>query len=147
MPFKWATWTYRAVLLPSFYTHHLYWQRKVALDQIFEKRSGWSNFMTGVVAGGVLYMLVSPFRPMQVDKATSELNGEAAATLALLGIDPKQEMAVVAFSELTNKVVAQIHIANDKAQMRRHQLQVEALRELQQQHESKQAAASQGGQT
>lgn len=131
MVIKWATFTYKTVLLPSFYSHHVYWQRKVALDRALERRSGWSNMFLGIILGSVAYVIVSPFKPNQVPKATYELNGDAAETLALLGIDPKQELAAIALGDLKHKVVAKIHIANDQAEIRKHRLEVEALKGLQ----------------
>jgi hypothetical protein len=131
MTVKWATALYNAILLPSFYTHHLWWQRKVALDRVLEKRTGWANMLTGVCIGSVVYLATFPFRSYPVAKATYELNEDAAATLAIAGVDPRLELATVAMTELKYKVASKIYVANDKADIRRATIQLQALKDAQ----------------
>ena len=128
MSFKWATALYKSVLMPSFYGHHMYFQRKAALDRALEKRSGYANSLVGCFFGGVMYLATSPFKPYPVSKSTYELNEDAGLVLALAGVDPKQEMASLAMSELKGKIASKVYVANDRAQIRIQQDQLAELK-------------------
>lgn len=129
MTIKWATAAWRTVVVPSLFSHHLYWQRKVALDRALERRSGWANTFLGVVLGCILYLASFPFKRNPVAKATHELNDDATAALVLAGVDPRSELWSVAMYELKQKIASKIFIANDKADIRREQMRLQDLKD------------------
>lgn len=130
MPVKWATTLYRTVLLPSFYGHHLYWRRKVAVDRWLESCSPWTNSGIAIALGVAAYYGSSPFRRYNVDKSTAELNDDMMEIMVVMGFDPHQELPEMVRDRLAGQVASKILVANDRAALRRERAEIEELKAL-----------------
>ena len=99
------------------------------LDRFFEQRKWYTNTGFGVMFGVAAWLLASPFMPSPVDKSHSQLQNEVQEIVESLNVDPTKEFPGQSIMRFRRDMLGKIHMANDRAEVKRQQEEVQRLRE------------------
>ena len=123
---KWATFVFWNVVNPTLYTHHTFYRKKVVLDRILEKRSGWFNTAMGTLVGTTAYLMVSPM--LIDDRAAVDAAQDTKDVLRILKLDTSKEIPIILLEKAKSDIVAKVYVTNDKADIKRQREEMAKLK-------------------
>lgn len=126
MSTKWATFVFWNVINPTLYTHHTYYRKKVLLDRMLEKRSGWFNVACGVLVGTTGYLMISPL--LIDNRAAVDAAQDTKDVLRILKLDTSKEIPIILLEKAKSDIVAKVYVTNDKADIRRQKEEMARLK-------------------
>ena len=124
---KWATFVFWNVVNPTLYTHHTFYRKKVVLDRILEKRSGWFNTAMGTLVGTTAYLMVSPM--LIDDRAAVDAAQDTKDVLRILKLDTSKEIPIILLEKAKSDIVAKVYVTNDKADIKRQRVEMAKLKD------------------
>ncbi|ORC89165.1 uncharacterized protein TM35_000131690 [Trypanosoma theileri] len=137
---KWATFLFWRFLDPAFRTHFKYYRRKIAVDRYLERKGILANIVIGVTFGLTLYFtVVSTFllpAPV-VSEYTMEEN--AKEILRVMKCDTTKELPAFLLMRAKRDIIGKLHVAADRAEVKRQRDEVEKLRRFLQEQQQEQS--------
>ncbi|KAH9593489.1 hypothetical protein LSM04_007118 [Trypanosoma melophagium] len=133
---KWATFLFWRFLDPAFRMHFKFHRRKVAVDRYLERKGILANIAIGVTFGLTLYFtVVSTFLLPTPVSSEYTMEENAKEILRVMKCDTTKELPAFLLMRAKREIIGKLHVAADRAEVKRQKEEVEKLRRILQEHQ------------